>query len=198
MAANEEFLEQFGYTGLHAFVFIDEVDPGTNIRTVIDALRAFGPPPDGNVIFASELVGSSLGFAHIRVEEGDLAGLQDLIANDLWDRGAHCSHCVEAKVAKQGDRLLGAKRGSPDIIALVRIHTERGQLENVLDDLSAEEGPLADTFKGASVVFGDFDILLQLGASEFQVVADAVYGPLQQIAGIAHTDTSFTDGSRYE
>ena len=44
----------FGYTGLHAFVFIHEVDPGTNIRTVIDALRVYGPPPEGPVMFASE------------------------------------------------------------------------------------------------------------------------------------------------
>ena len=33
------------YTGLHAFIFINELDPGRNIRTVINDLRAVGPPP---------------------------------------------------------------------------------------------------------------------------------------------------------
>jgi len=79
------------------------------------------------------------------VDEGDLSGLQDLIANELWDRGAHCSHCVEAKVAKQGEKLLGAKRGTPDIIALVRIHTEPGRLDDVLDQLSADKQRTLET-----------------------------------------------------
>ena len=39
--------DEFKYTGLHAFIFINELDPGTNIRTVIHSLRDFGPPPTG-------------------------------------------------------------------------------------------------------------------------------------------------------
>ena len=77
--------DEFKYTGLHAFIFINELDPGRNIRTVINDLRAVGPPPDGEVIFAAETVGSSLGFVHVRLDDpDDLRGLQDLIANKLW------------------------------------------------------------------------------------------------------------------
>jgi hypothetical protein len=185
----------FDYTGLHAFVFIDAVDPGANIRGVIDALREFGPPPDGPVMFASEMVGSYLGFAHVRAES--LAELQDLIAGPLWERGAHCSHCLEAGVATVGPRMQGAKRSTPEVIALVRVRTEAGALGSVLDAVADPEGPLSGTFKGASVMFGEFDILLQLGGDSFEAVAADAYGPLQTIAGITATDTAFTDARRY-
>jgi hypothetical protein len=44
----------FDYTGLHAFVFIDGVDPGRNAADVVEALggaegREF---PNGRVLFA--------------------------------------------------------------------------------------------------------------------------------------------------
>ncbi len=188
----------YGYTGLHAFVFIHEVDPGTNIRTVIDALRGFGPPPDGPVMFASELVGTSLGFAHIRVEDGDLAGLQDLIAGELWDRGAHSHHYVEVDYPEHGTRKQAVKRATPEVIAIVKVRTARGRLARVLDDLFREDGPVASTFKGASVVTGDADLLVQLGADQLKPVIDAVYGPLQTIEGITHTDSAFTDARRYD
>lgn len=187
--------QDFDYTGLHAFVFIDSVDPGANIREVIDALRAFGPPPEGPVMFASEMVGSYLGFAHVRTE--GLAELQDLIAGPLWERGAHCSHCVEAGVATIGPRMQGAKRNTPEVIALVRVRTAAGALGSVLETVADEEGPLRATFKGASVMFGDFDILLQLGGDSFEAVAADAYGPLQTIEGIVATDTAFTDARRY-
>jgi hypothetical protein len=187
----------FNYTGLHAFVFIDEVDPGTNIRTVIDALRAFGPPPEGPVMFASEMVGSYLGFAHIRVDDDDLAGLQDLIAGELWDRGAHCKHCVEVDYAQDGPTFKAVKRATPEVIAIVRARVARGRLSDVLDELIDEEGPVAATFKGASVVTGDADLLIQLGADDLQTVVGDVYGPLQTIDWITHTDSAFTDARRY-
>lgn len=184
------------YGGLHTFVFIDDVDPGTNIRDVIDALRAFGPPPDGPVLFASEMVGSYLGFAHLRTET--LAELQDLIAGELWDRGAHCKHCLEAGVASTDLLKKGAKRDTPEIIALIRVKTRAGALHDVLSTFGDPEGPLSATFKGASVVFGDFDILLQLGGDDYPTVAADIFGPLQDIDGITATDTAFTDARRYE
>jgi hypothetical protein len=188
--------DDYAYTGLHAFLFIDSVDPGQNIRDVIDRLRAHGPPPDGPVMFASEMVGGYLGFAHLRTET--LAELQDEIAGELWSRGAHCAHCVEAGVAQVGARLKGAKRSTPEVIALVRVRTSPGWLGHVLDAMADESGLLRHTFKGASVIFGDFDILLQLGGDSFERVAGDVYGPLQSIEGIVSTDTAFTDARRYE
>ena len=106
--------DEFKYTGLHAFIFINELDPGTNIRTVIHSLRDFGPPPHGPVVFAAETVGSSLGFAHIRLDDpNDLRGLQDLIANELWDRGVHCDHCIEKDTSNRNGNRQGVKRDSP-------------------------------------------------------------------------------------
>ncbi len=149
-------------------------------------------------MFASEMVGSSLGFAHVRVEDGDLAGLQDLIAGELWAQGAHCQHCVEVDYAKDGDRVKAVKRSTPEVIAIVRARVAKGHLSDVLQTLIDEEGPVNETFKGASVVTGHADILVQLGAQDYQTVADAVYGPLQTVDGIVRTDTLFTDARRYD
>ena len=203
--------ERFDYTGVHAFVFINEVDPAmdvdfgtikeagaevTTIRHVIDALRSYGPPPEGPVMFAAELVGSSKGFAHLRAET--LAELQDFIGGELSRRGVHCSYGAEAKTAIVGPKKLGAKRDTPDVIALSRIRVRKGELESVLSAVADPEGPLAATFKGASVVFSDYDILLQLNGDSFEDVASAAFGPLQEIPGIASTNTAFTDARRYE
>ncbi|MDH4112538.1 MAG: hypothetical protein OEV60_07650 [Actinomycetota bacterium] len=201
----------FNYSGIHAFVFINEVhpaldvdsgrlkDPGddsTTIRDVIDALRAFGPPPDGPVIFASELVGSAKGFAHLRAES--LTELQDFIGGHLSRRGVASNYGTEADTAKKGIKKVGAKRDTPEVIGLIRLRTQKGKLQEVLQALADDDGPLRDTFKGASVVFGDYDILLQLGGDTFEEVAAAAYGPLQQIPGIASSNTAFTDARRYE
>lgn len=181
------------YTGLHAFVFVHEVDPGANIRAVIGDVRGLGEP---RMRFAAEVVGSYLGFAHVRTET--LGEMHDLIAVDLWERGVHCSHAIEKDVAKQGERLIGAKRSTPEIIALSRVRTRTGALYDVLDMMAAEHGPLRRTFRGASVVFGDFDILLQLGGESYEEVADDAANALQSIDGISGTDTAFIDGTRYE
>lgn len=200
----------YKYTGVHAFVFIGDVhpamdvgsgrlkDPGaeiTTIRDVIDALRAFGPPPDGPVIFAAELLGSSKGFAHLRAES--LAELQVFIGGHLSRRGVASNYSTEADTAKIGPKKVGAKRDTPEVIGLSRLRVQKGKVQQVLDALADEQGPLRDTFKGASVVFGDYDILLQLGGDTFERVASAAYGPLQQIEGIASSNTAFTDARRY-
>ena len=179
------------YTGLHAFVFMREVDPGTNIRDVIGALRELDKP---TIRYAAEMVGTSLGFAHVRTET--LAEMHDLIAGDLWERGVHCDHCIEKGVARRGARLLGAKRSTPEIIALSRVRTRRGAADEVLEAMADEDGPLRATFRGASTVFGNFDILLQLGGDSYEPVAADAAVALQGIEGIVGTDTAFTDGRR--
>jgi hypothetical protein len=183
--------DDLDYTGLHAFVFMREVDPGTNIRDVIGALRQLDKP---TIRYAAEMVGTSLGFAHVRTDT--LAEMHDLIAGELWERGVHCDHCLEKGVAKQGNRLIGAKRSTPEIIALSRVRTRRGAADDVLAAMADEHGPLRDTFRGASTVFGDFDILLQLGGDSYDAVAEDAAVALQTIEGIVATDTAFTDGRR--
>ena len=85
------------YTGLHAFVFIKEVDPGRNIADVVDEIadpERFSSE-NGQVLFASVAVGSYIGFAHVRADDGDLAALQRFIYQDLWAKGVGCEHAVE-------------------------------------------------------------------------------------------------------
>lgn len=203
--------DDFKYTGVHAFVFMNEVhpaldvasgslkDPGseiTTIRDVIDVLRAYGPPPEGPVMFAAELLGSSKGFAHLRGES--LAEVQDFVGGSLSRRGVASNYSTEKDWATIGPRKAGAKRDTPEVIALIRLCVRKGEVSSVLRALADQEGPLKDTFKGASSVFGDYDVLLQLGADTFDEVAAAAYGPLQEIAGIQSTDTAFTDARRYE
>lgn len=187
---------EYDYTGLHAFVFIDRIPGSTSPAEVVSALRALGSPPDGPVIFASEFVGRYLAFAHLWVEnEDDLSGLQDLITGPLWELGARCQYCVEADVFSGDENGLtvkkGTKRATPEVIALVSIVAERGKVGDVVRAL----GELPN-FKGASVVTGDFDILLQLGGNNLTDVLETALTSLQDVEGIVHTSTAFADGTR--
>ena len=184
----------YGYTGLHAFVFIDRVAHGDTPRNVVARLRELGGPPTGPVFFAAEVVGKYLAFAHLRVEEeDDLAGLLDLISGELWERGVHCSYCIEGDVYRHPITTMvsGTKRSTPEIIALVSIVVERGRVHEVLERLGEVAG-----FKGASVVSGDFDILLQLGGDTLSDVLGNAMTDLQGVEGVVHTSTAFADGTR--
>ena len=187
---------EYDYTGLHAFVFIDRISGGRSPAEVVSALRDLGSPPDGPVIFASEFVGRYPAFAHLWVEdENDLWGLQDLITGQLWELGVHCQYCVEAEVFPGGESdaavTKGTKRSTPEVIALASIVVERGRVGEVLEALGT-----LPTFKGASVVTGDFDILLQLGGETLRDVVETALSDLQGIEGIVHTSTALADGTR--
>ncbi len=187
-----ETQNDFDYTGLHAFVFIDRVPEGDTPRSLVERLRGMGRPPEGPVLFASDAVGPYLAFAHLRVEEDDLSALQDLISGELWERGVHCRYCVETRVyTDPAERLIGTKRSTPEIIGLVSIVAETGRVDEVLEHLGR-----ISAFKGASVVTGDFDILLQLGDDSLREVVEAGMGDLQHIDGIVHTSTALLDGRR--
>jgi hypothetical protein len=61
--ATTDQVRDFDYTGLHAFVFIDAVDPGRNVADVVEDIggtegREF---PNGRVLFASVTVGGPQG-----------------------------------------------------------------------------------------------------------------------------------------
>ena len=182
----------FDYTGLHAFVFIDHVPRDETPRSVVSRLREFGPP-DGPVLFAAEVVGPYVAFAHLRVEDDDLGRLHDLISGELRDRGVRCTYGVEGTVHSNITTGIhvGPKRATPEIIALVRIKVERGLVMEVLQRL----GELP-AFKGASTVSGDFDILLQLGGERLSDVMGPAMNDLQDVAGIVRTSTAFIDGTR--
>ena len=54
-----------------------------------------------------------------------------------------------------------------------------------------------ETFVGASIVDGDFDILLQLGGETLEDVQNAAF-ELASVTGIARSETALTDGSLYD
>ena len=190
------------YTGLHAFVFLDQAPEGTRNRDVVRALRELDPDPDttGRVIFASEFVGAYHGFAHVRVDDEDGQGLKRLlrfIGGPLFDAGARSNYATESAVAETTDGKKGAKRGSPGIIGLVRIKVRRSKAGEVWTQVEALIQERPETFVGASLVDGDFDILLQLGGETLKEVQDAAF-ELSSVTGIVRSETALTDGSLYD
>ena len=175
--ATTDQVRDFDYTGLHAFVFIDGVDPGRNVADVIEDIggtegREF---PNGRVLFASVTVGAHKGFAHIRAEEGDLGALQRLIYEDLWAEGVRCEHAIEGPVyTPQGVQATpkGPKRRSPPFCALVRVRTDDDPIA-VMNEIARRFGD-NDPFQGASVTFGSADLLVELAGDSL----DAVRGPV--------------------
>ncbi len=190
------------YTGLHAFVFLDHAPEGLRTQDIVLALRGLeqDEATTGRVIFASEFVGVYRAFAHVRVDDSDGEGLKRLqryIAGPLWDTGARCTFATESAVATTSDGKKGAKRGSPGIIGLTRITVKRSKAEDVWTQLVALIEDRPQTFVGASIVDGDFDILLQLGGETLEDVQAAAY-ELSSIGGIVRSETALTDGSLYD
>jgi hypothetical protein len=182
------------YTGLHAFVFIKEVDPGRNIADVVDDLadpERFSSE-DGRVLFASVVVGSYIGFAHVRAREGDLAALQRLIYRDLWARGVRCEHAVEGPVySTRGVNATpkGPKRKSPPFCALVRVGTDDDPVA-VMSEI-ARRFDDTDPFQGASVIFGRADLLVELAGNTLDAVSEPVLSVIREAPGVLWTDTAF-------
>jgi DNA-binding Lrp family transcriptional regulator len=172
------------YSGLHAFLFIDHVEPGKTAEQVVEALRARGKPP---VMYASTFVGDYVAFAHVRVET--LGELQDLIEGTVWEAGARCAWSIESHTG-----MLGAKRKSPGLIALTRIKMHPGSIDDARDRLA--ENPPESGFVGASVITGEYDILLQMTGSSPEDVKEKIQGVLSDVDGVKRTSTAFADGDR--
>ncbi|HEY6589543.1 MAG TPA: hypothetical protein VI751_00710 [Actinomycetota bacterium] len=184
----------FDYTGLHAFVFIDGVDPGGNVADVVEALggaegREF---PNGRVLFASVTVGAHKGFAHVRADEGDLGALQRLIFQDLWAEGVRCEHAVEGPLyTPQGvnARPMAPKRKSPPFCALVRVRTDDDPIA-VMNEI-ARRFEDTDPFQGASVTFGSADLLVELAGDSLDAVRGPVLDVIRGTPGVVWTKTLF-------
>jgi hypothetical protein len=183
------------YTGLHAFVFIDGVDPGGNVADVVENLggaegREFA---NGRVLFASVLVGAYQGFAHVRTGDGDLAALQRLVYYDLWAEGVRGEHAVEEPVyTPEGVNALprGPKRKSPPFCALVRVRTDDDPIA-VMNEIADRFGD-DDPFQGASVTFGSADLLVELAGDSLDAVRGPVLDVIRGTPGVVWTKTSFT------
>ena len=193
MAVEEQ--NPYHYTGLHAFGFLKGAEAGA--EEIVARLRDLGEPPGGPVIWAGAFVGDFDGMVHVRVEQGELGTLQELIGGTFRDAGFRGRWAIEARVAKttQEDGVtalyVGVKRGTQEIIAISRLKVRPDSLDSVLERLTA-----IPAFRGASLVFGETDVLLQLGASEFDEVARAVERDVQGVEGILASATAFCDGRR--
>ena len=181
----------FDYTGLHAFGLL--TGGARSPAEVMDSLRALGRPPEGPVIWSGTFVGEYLGLVHVRVET--IGQLQNLIEGRFWELGMRGRWAIERRVAEDRTdavaRPIGTKRSTPEYIAIASVTVERGSLQSVLDALID-----VSTIRGASVVFGEADLLVQLGGDDFETVATSVEEELQAIDGIVHTSTAFSDGRR--
>ncbi|HSL12364.1 MAG TPA: Lrp/AsnC ligand binding domain-containing protein [Actinomycetota bacterium] len=190
MAATAE-PNDFDYTGLHAFGML--TGGARSPAEVMDGLRALGRPPEGPVLWSGTCVGDYVGLVHARVES--LGELQDLIEGRFWELGMRGKWALERRVAEDRTdavaRPIGTKRSTPEYIAIASVTVERGALQEVL--YAVVHVP---TVRGASVVFGDADLLVQLGGDDFDAVASSVEEELQAIDGIVHTSTAFSDGRR--
>jgi hypothetical protein len=171
------------YNGLHAFLFVDHVEPGKTAEQVVEALRAKGKPP---VMYASTFVGDYVAFAHVRVET--LGELQDLIEGTVWEAGARCAWAIESTTA-----TFGAKRKSPGLIALTRIKMLPGSIDQAREALVATQ---STGFVGASVITGHHDILLQMTGTSIDDVKGNIQNALSDIEGVVRTSTAFADGDR--
>lgn len=183
----------YHYTGIHAFGFLR--GGGAKPGEVVAAIRALGGPPEGPVIWAGTFAGEYDALVHVRVEPEEFGDLQALIEGDLWDAGFRGRWAVEDRVAQKTDQnavafMVGVKRGTQEIIAISALSIEPGSLDAVLEQVVSVDG-----FRGASVVFGDADVLVQLGGDRFGEVAAAVEG-LQAVRGIVAASTAFCDGRR--
>jgi DNA-binding Lrp family transcriptional regulator len=171
------------YTGLHAFLFIDHVEPGKTAEEVVQALREKGKPP---IMYASTFVGDYAAFAHVRVRS--IGELQDLIEDTVWRAGARCTWGVESKIT-----TLGAKRRSPGLIALTRIKMDPKLIDQARESLVDAQ---PEGFVGASVISGEYDILLQMTGDSVEEVKANIGGALSDIEGVVRTSTAFADGDR--
>jgi hypothetical protein len=173
------------YTGVHAFVLIDQIEPGKTPEDVVAALRALGKPP---IMYASAFIGDFVAFAHVRAR--NLRHLQDLMADPIWNAGPRCTWHTESPIT-----TLGAKRKSLGLISLTKVRMRSGTARAARSVLVSRE---PQGFVGASVVSGHFDLLLQMTGDSIEEIEERLEGALADIEGVVRTSTSFADGDRTE
>jgi hypothetical protein len=172
------------YTGLHAFCFVDQVEPGTNPEEVVHRLIGKGKPP---IMYASTVVGDYQIFVHARVRT--LAELQDLIEDAIWTAGARCRWTIESSI-----RISGAKRKSPGLIALTRLKMAHGTENAARKKLVTP--PLRTGFVGVSKITGPHSLLLQMTGSSINDAERNIRRALEDVEGVLGMSTAFIDGDR--
>jgi hypothetical protein len=188
----------YALNGLHTFLFVDHLEGGRTLREVIDILQDGLPTAetsreDPAILAASEFVGGHhQAFVHLWAPDGQLALMQDLIAGPIWDLGCRCEYATQA-TSFQGDGTVHTlKIKKCDVVAVSKLWVEPGTAMQVLPVLAELDG-----FDGAATVFGSFDVLLVLGATEYETVARTVLHDLHGIPGVIRSETSYADFRRY-
>jgi hypothetical protein len=203
---NDDGWERLVATGTHAYLFVDDVEG--RLHDAVAALRSAMPDATERrdparawsergwgVLSASEFVGPFAAFAHLRVE-GGLADLQDFIAALRRDLGIRGDLAVAGGSPRDDAGLtMMAKAKRCEVVALVKVWVRKGTAETTL---TALRDGLGGVFDGATIVFGGFDILLELGAEELGSVLDAALGRLQELEDVVRTETAVADFRRYD
>jgi hypothetical protein len=170
---------------LESYVFMSDLDVGTNPRQVKEAFAT-----RRGVRFVAEFVGSFKIFG--AVETATLEDLQNLIAGEYWETGLRSDWSTLVKASE----LMTPKRGSPDYCAIVRAQPTDDAIEVLgrLDDRFRERfeaDPAHGHFVyGAAVVTGSWDLLIDLGADSRSEVMGLVLDDVRQVSGIGRTQTS--------
>jgi hypothetical protein len=206
---DRERWERYITTGLHAFLFVDHVAGDGTVRDAVDALIGmipgddpdspdYLPPSDHSVVLsATETVGPYKAWVHLWAPPRRLDLLQDFIAGTLWELGLRCDYAVQgtAYTGPTG-QVYALKIKRCDVVGFVRIwlsaDADRGAFD-IMASLSELDG-----FEGAATMFGSFDVLLVIEGTEIDEVAKVIMGGLQQVPGIARTETAFADYRRYD
>ncbi len=164
---------------IFSYVFIHSAKPGKSVRSLVGQLAE-----QPHVLFATDVVGAYEGFAVLKTP--DLATLHAFLADPVWED--------QKTVALEGQtsRFGPAKRDTCEILALVRIKAQYGKAKSVLAALAKIRGD-DKRFHGASMIFGEFDILLTLDAGSVEDLKSLVLTKLQDIPGVVRTETSFAD-----
>lgn len=197
--AERERWEWYALHGLHSFLFVDHIEGERSLREVVDILQAGLPTGETSreepaILAAAEFVGAYKAFVHLWAPHGQLATMQDLIAGPIWELGCRCEYATQATSHQDGndDRVYTLKIKKCDVVAISRLWVEPGSALQILPMLAQLDG-----FDGAATVYGSFDVLLVLGAEEYQDVADVVLRDLHGIPGVVRSETSYADFRRY-
>jgi hypothetical protein len=167
------------------FIYIRAIHPDRTIDEVTqDVLEIAG------VRFASPLVGSYLGFiARTTPSTEDLVETQSQLPGLLRQRGVTSYELATGLEPYQHPgnfQPLWPKRRSPTHCALVRIRVAPGQGHSVLEAVAN-----LSTFQGAALVAGRYDLLLELGADDFETLRQSLLGELHEVQGIVWSDSGF-------
>lgn len=207
----KEAWRRYVETGTHAYLFIHEAPAGTTVAGLVRALRTLIPGEEAGdekererserwraqgraVLSVSQVVGPYAAFAHLWAD-GDLAALQDLLGALEEEFGLVGEVALAGgSYARADGAILMAKLKKSEVVGLTRIWVEPGASREVLDRLAAD---LGDAFKGGTIVFGDFDVLLEVGGDDVAAVTGPILDGVQRVPGIVRTETSFADYRRY-